>query len=113
MVPIGYRPIIWHLMKYYAHFGHKDFILALGHKADIIKSYFLNYDEWLSNDFVLDGKPGKPTLLHTDIHDWKITFVDTGVALQHRHAPQGRAKSTSRTKRSSWPTTATASPTCR
>lgn len=78
MVPIGYRPIIWHLMKYYAHFGHKEFILALGHKADMFKSYFLNYQEWLSNDFTLDGKTGTPTLLHTDIHDWKITFADTG-----------------------------------
>ena len=79
MVPIGYRPIIWHLMKYYAHFGHKEFILALGHKADSFKSYFLNYQEWLSNDFTLDGKTGLPTLLNTDIQDWKITFVDTGV----------------------------------
>lgn len=78
MVPIGYRPIIWHLMKYYAHYGHKEFILCLGYKADMFKSYFLNYDECISNDFVLDGKTGKPTLLHTDIHDWKITFVDTG-----------------------------------
>lgn len=78
MVPIGYRPIIWHLMKYYAHYGHKEFILCLGYKADMFKNYFLNYDECVSNDFVLDGKTGKPTLLHTDIHDWKITFVDTG-----------------------------------
>jgi glucose-1-phosphate cytidylyltransferase len=79
MVPIGYRPIIWHLMKYYAYYGHKDFILALGHKADTFKSYFLNYQEWLSNDFILDGLSHQPQLLHTDIHDWKITFVDTGV----------------------------------
>ncbi len=78
MVPIGYRPILWHLMKYYAHYGHKDFILALGYKADSIKDYFLNYDECLSNDFVLEGRIGKPTLLHRDIEDWKITFVDTG-----------------------------------
>jgi len=79
MVPIGYRPIIWHLMKYYAHYGHKDFILCLGYKADLVKDYFLNYDECVSNDFVLEGKTGKPTLLHSDIHDWKITFVDTGI----------------------------------
>jgi NDP-sugar pyrophosphorylase family protein len=44
MVPIGYRPILWHVMKYYAHFGHKDFVLCLGYKADVIKSYFRNYD---------------------------------------------------------------------
>jgi glucose-1-phosphate cytidylyltransferase len=79
MVPIGYRPILWHLMKYYAHYGHKEFILALGYKADTIKDYFLNYDECVSNDFVLDGGSAKPTLLASDIQDWKITFVDTGV----------------------------------
>src|SRR5262249_51158424 len=48
MVPIGYRPILWHLMKYYAHFGHREFILCLGYRADVIKQYFLNYDECLS-----------------------------------------------------------------
>ena len=56
MVKIGYRPILWHVMKYYAHFGHKDFILCLGYKADVIKDFFLHYDEWISNDFTLsDG----------------------------------------------------------
>jgi glucose-1-phosphate cytidylyltransferase len=55
MVPIGYRPILWHVMKYYAYYGHKDFILCLGYKADVIKSYFRNYDECVSNDFVLSG----------------------------------------------------------
>jgi len=78
MVPIGYRPILWHVMKYYAHFGHKDFILCLGWKADVIKRYFLNYDECLSNDFLLSGG-GKAIALHnSDIHDWNITFCDTG-----------------------------------
>jgi len=79
MVPIGYRPILWHVMKYYAHYGHKDFILCLGYKADAIKNYFLQYDECLSNDFVL-SKGGKDLeLLSRDIDDWKITFVDTGL----------------------------------
>ena len=77
MVPIGYRPILWHIMKYYAFYGHKDFILCLGHRADYIKNYFRTYDECVSNDFVLDG--GKLDLLASDIHDWKITFVDTGL----------------------------------
>jgi len=76
MVPIGYRPILWHVMKYYAHYGHKDFILCLGYQADVVKSYFRSYDETVSNDFVLDG--GKVELLQSDIHDWRITFVDTG-----------------------------------
>jgi len=79
MVPIGYRPVLWHVMKYYASFGHKDFVLCLGYRADVIKRYFLEYDECLTNDFVLDGSRGSPQLLSSDIHDWKITFVDTGI----------------------------------
>ena len=55
MVNIGYRPILWNIMKFYAHFGHKEFILALGYKADKIKDYFINYDETLSNDFIYTG----------------------------------------------------------
>ena len=78
MVQIGYRPILWHVMKYYAHFGHKDFILCLGYGADTIKNYFLNYNECVSNDFVLSGG-GKLDLISSDIHDWRITFVDTGI----------------------------------
>lgn len=79
MVPIGYRPVLWNVMKYYAHFGHKEFILCLGYKADVIKKYFLNYDECLSNNFVLSGDGQNIELLNRDIHDWKITFVDTGI----------------------------------
>lgn len=78
LVPIGYRPILWHLMKYYAHFGHKEFILCLGYRGDLIKEYFLKYDECLSNDFTLQSG-GKDISLHRrDIADWKITFVETG-----------------------------------
>jgi glucose-1-phosphate cytidylyltransferase len=79
MVSIGYRPILWHVMKYYAHFGHKDFILCLGYRADVIKDYFLNYNECLSNDFVLSGGGKEVSLINSDIQDWKITFVDTGL----------------------------------
>ena len=79
MVNVGNRPIIWHLMKYYAHFGHKDFVLCLGHKAEYIKNYFLKYDECLSNDFVLSEGGAKLELINTDIQDWKITFTDTGL----------------------------------
>jgi len=78
MVTIGYRPILWHVMKYYAHFGHKEFILCLGHRGDLIKNYFLNYDECLSNDFVFSDGGSDIHLLNSDIHDWKITFVETG-----------------------------------
>jgi glucose-1-phosphate cytidylyltransferase len=85
MVPIGYRPILWHVMKYYAHFGHRDFILCLGYKADVVKEYFLNYNEALSNDFVLSGNGNgggdrsHVELLGSDIHDWRIIFADTGL----------------------------------
>lgn len=79
MVEIGYRPILWHVMKYYAHFGHKDFILCLGHQADVIKRYFVNYDESLSNNFVLSNGGRDLHLLNSDINDWKITFIDTGL----------------------------------
>jgi glucose-1-phosphate cytidylyltransferase len=85
MVPIGYRPILWHVMKYYAHFGHRDFILCLGYKADVVKQYFLDYNEALSNDFVLSGNGNGGgdrshiELLGSDIHDWRITFADTGL----------------------------------
>jgi glucose-1-phosphate cytidylyltransferase len=79
MVAVGYRPILWHVMRYYAHFGHKDFILCLGYKADSIKQYFLRYDETVSNDFVMSEGGRKIDLLASDIQDWKITFVDTGL----------------------------------
>ena len=77
MVPIGYRPVLWYVMKYYAHYGHKDFILCLGHQAHAIKDYFRHYDETLTNDFVLTGDGVE--LLGADIQDWRITFVDTGL----------------------------------
>lgn len=79
MVHIGNRPILWHVMKYYAHFGNKDFILCLGYGAEAVKNYFLNYKEWASNDFVLSGGGKEVELLHSDIHDWRITFADTGI----------------------------------
>jgi glucose-1-phosphate cytidylyltransferase len=80
MVPIGHRPILWHLMKYYAHYGHKDFILCLGYRADAIKRFFLNYEETSSNDFVLTNGGREIELMNRDISDWRITFADTGVS---------------------------------
>jgi glucose-1-phosphate cytidylyltransferase len=79
MVKIGYRPILWHVMRYYAHFGHKDFILCLGYKADVIKQFFLTYEEWVSNDFTLSDGGKRIELKNNDIADWNITFVDTGL----------------------------------
>jgi len=79
MVPIGTRPLLWHLMKYYAHFGHRDFILCLGHKGNVIKDYFLHYDEAVSNDFVWSQGGKSIQYLNRDIDDWTITFVETGI----------------------------------
>jgi glucose-1-phosphate cytidylyltransferase len=79
MVDIGYRPMIWHLMRYYAHFGHKDFILCLGYRGDYIKNYFLNYNECLSNNFVLSNGGRTVHLYDNDIEDWRISFIDTGL----------------------------------
>lgn len=79
LVRIGYRPVLWHVMKYYAHFGHKDFILCLGYGADAIKKYFLDYNECASNDFVLSAGGKRVDLFHSDIDDWRITFADTGI----------------------------------
>src|SRR5271165_4453939 len=79
MVSIGYRPILWHVMKYFAYFGHRDFVLCLGYRGDLIKQYFLNYNECMSNDFVLSGGGEGLELANSDIHDWTITFADTGL----------------------------------
>lgn len=79
MVNIGHRPILWHLMKYYSHYGHNEFILCLGHKGAQIKQYFIDYAEWVSNDFELIGASNEMRLFNQDIADWKITFADTGL----------------------------------
>ncbi|GAA4720043.1 glucose-1-phosphate cytidylyltransferase [Isoptericola chiayiensis] len=79
MMPIGTRPVLWHIMKYYAHFGHTEFILCLGHGANAVKDYFLNYSETHSNDFVLTKGGDQIELLSSDISEWRITFVDTGI----------------------------------
>jgi glucose-1-phosphate cytidylyltransferase len=79
LVPVGVRPIVWHLMRYYAHYGHKDFVLCLGYRGDMIREYFLHYDECMSNDFTLSEGGARIELHGRDIQDWRITFVDTGL----------------------------------
>jgi glucose-1-phosphate cytidylyltransferase len=78
LAPIGERPVLWHVMKYYAEHGHKDFVLCLGYGGQQIKDYFINYKEWDSNDFTLEPTSGSVVLHGSDINDWSITFVDTG-----------------------------------
>ena len=81
MIEVGGRPILWHIMRYYAAWGHNDFVLCLGYKGDVVKRYFLSYDGAMLNDFVLDrGSHGtKVELLSRDLEEWRITFVDTGL----------------------------------
>ena len=98
LVTVGYRPIIWHLMRYYAHFGHKDFILCLGYRGDMIREHFLNYRDCMTNDFVLSFPNREIELLQKDVEDWRITFVDTGMhanlgqrLLRVKHLLQGES----------------------
>lgn len=79
MMPIGSRPVLWHVMRYYAHFGHHEFVLCLGYGAEAVKDYFLDYRETASNDFVLTKGGEHVDMLNTDISDWTITFIDTGM----------------------------------
>jgi glucose-1-phosphate cytidylyltransferase len=79
MAMVGERPLLWHVMRYYAHFGHADFVLCLGYGAAAVKDFFLNYDETRSNDFVLENGAREVKLFSTDTSDWRITFVDTGL----------------------------------
>ena len=77
MITVGQRPILWHIMNWYASWGHTEFVLCLGYRAEKVKEYFLSYEEAISNDFVLSGEK-KVELLGRDMADWRITFVDTG-----------------------------------
>ena len=78
MVTVGGRPILWHIMSSYAHFGHKDFYIALGYKAEVIKKFFLNY-RTLNTDFTVDLETGDVQTHHTNKIDWQVTLVDTGL----------------------------------
>ena len=78
MVPIGRRPILWHIMHHYAVYGHKDFYLALGYKAQVVKEYFLNYNA-INNDLTVDLQNGSVISHQQDEIDWRVTLVDTGL----------------------------------
>ena len=77
MIRVGRQPILWHIMKWYASWGHTEFILCLGYRQEVVKEYFLHYSEAVANDFVLSGNGVK--LLASDMDDWRITFLDTGI----------------------------------
>lgn len=80
MVEIGGRPILWHIMKFYAHYGFKDFVLCLGYKGDVIRDYFLNYHA-MRNDFTVNLGFRKGIIFHgnRDEEDWNVTLADTGL----------------------------------
>lgn len=78
MVTVGGKPILWHIMSTYANFGHKDFYLALGYKAEVVKEYFLHYRS-LNSDFTVDLSTGDTQSHQADQIDWQVTLVQTGL----------------------------------
>ncbi len=78
MVYIGDYPIIWHIMKFYASFGHNEFVVALGYKAEVVKNYFLNYAN-LGGDLTIDLNRGLVDRTRAPAEDWRIHLVDTGI----------------------------------
>lgn len=79
MVPVGHHPILWHVMQYYSHYGHRDFILCLGYKANVIKQWFLDFRPTIHNDFVISEQGTKVEIIGQAQEDWRATLVDTGI----------------------------------
>lgn len=81
MVEVGGRPLLWHIMKIYAHHGVKDFVICLGYKGYVIKEFFVNYYRHMS-DMRIDLRNGDTQILDSQAEDWRITLVDTGASTQ-------------------------------
>ncbi|MBL8550266.1 MAG: glucose-1-phosphate cytidylyltransferase [Hyphomonadaceae bacterium] len=79
MIPVGQHPIMWRVMDYYSQYGHRDFVLCLGYKANIIKDYFLNYKHHVHSDFVVSNFGEKVETLSERKEDWRVSLIDTGV----------------------------------
>jgi glucose-1-phosphate cytidylyltransferase len=79
MIPIGQQPILWHVMQYYSQYGHRDFILCLGYKANVVKDYFLNYRQTANSDYVISQFGTKIEMLGERPPDWRVSLVDTGI----------------------------------
>jgi glucose-1-phosphate cytidylyltransferase len=79
MIPVGHQPIIWHVMDYYSQYGHRDFVLCLGYKANTIKDFFLNYNPRLASDLVVSRGGADVEVLGEPQADWRVTMIDTGV----------------------------------
>jgi glucose-1-phosphate cytidylyltransferase len=79
MIPVGHQPILWHVMQYYSQYGHDEFIMCLGYKANIVKEFFLNYRPQIFADCVVSGFGSKVELLNAPERDWQISLIDTGI----------------------------------
>jgi glucose-1-phosphate cytidylyltransferase len=79
MIPVGHQPILWHVMDYYSQYGHRDFVLCLGYKANIVKDFFLNYKPQAYSDFVVSGYGSKIEVLSEHAQDWRVALIDTGI----------------------------------
>src|SRR5262249_23158900 len=79
MIPVGHQPMLLHIMQYYSHYGHRDFILCLGYKANVIKEYFVNYNPALNSDCVVSDFGKKVEIIGEAAPDWRVTLVDTGI----------------------------------
>src|SRR3974390_1938718 len=79
MGPIGNQPILWHVMQYYSQYGHRDFILCLGYKANVIKEYFLNYKQTANSDCIISNFGNEGKLLGEEQPDWRVSLKDTGI----------------------------------
>ena len=79
MVPVGHHPILWHIMQYYGHYGHRDFVLCLGYKANVIKQWFLDYRPTIHSDFVISEQGTKVEIIGAQQDDWRAALIDTGI----------------------------------
>jgi glucose-1-phosphate cytidylyltransferase len=79
MIPVGNQPIIWHVMDYYSQYGHRDYVLCLGYKANVIKNFFLEYRPQTYSDCIVSGFGSRVELLDGPKDDWRVTLVDTGI----------------------------------
>jgi glucose-1-phosphate cytidylyltransferase len=79
MIPVGHQPILWHVMNYYSQYGHRDFVLCLGYKANVIKEFFLNYKPQIYADCIVSKQGTNVELLSEIKDDWRITLIDTGI----------------------------------
>ena len=79
MVPVGQQPILWHVMQYYSQYGHRDFVLCLGYKANTVKEFFLNWRQQTYSDCVISDAGRRIEFLGEGLPDWRVALVDTGI----------------------------------